>query len=683
MFCKSCGKQLRDDASFCPNCGISLASLKSDILDVFCRGMSNVPIVANESDLFVYPRVPENVKNSIRTNFSLDYNDNIFFIRDTSWLNTRDQGLVITDRGVTCIPDNDKKNEFISFNWADVNHVEYKELVLYFLGDDENDRCPIHVSYFMKGDENTMGRSVGLPLADVFTRMANIAISLKSPFEMFIEQLDELISEDKDDEALRIALQSQKKFMDNPLLYVYISDLYASKKDYKKAIQICDNGLEYCNEIDTDMRIFLLYRRYSSFHELGNDFAARKDCLAVMRNSSPALDRGDGVLIKEDAEQDFKLYEQTYIQHFLDIPYAERKLIVPVNEYTDLSQKSISVLDVKRLPSIEFPIGHPIVNQLYVGHPFLANQYIPFEDYELTFIDDRIREFCLIMQFLGATEVSVESINGKNINEDRKENSTITGESSYKIASANVSVHKGNEDRLVNSIRQAIGLSQKYTPSQFPVLPEGLVWYPHEASWQRLYQQRMQGSLHEHREKIEIRKNRVLQSSELKQAEGEFKSLLLSVHGTWDKSMETFFEMQEDADLTIYVRFAPLSSLKGDGEKTCREKLPIPVLSLTPNEQEYLEEYKECLEEDGEISLKERRLLDRLRMKLGISNERALELEEALVFQLTEEEQEYLEEYKMCLEDGEISSRERRLLDRLREKLGISQDRANEIENID
>ena len=57
--------------------------------------------------------------------------------------------------------------------------------------------------------------------------------------------------------------------------------------------------------------------------------------------------------------------------------------------------------------------------------------------------------------------------------------------------------------------------------------------------------------------------------------------------------------------------------------------VPTPTYStsLLDNEQEYMEEYKLCLEEDGEISPKERRLLDRLREKLGISISRAIEIE--------------------------------------------------------
>ena len=101
------------------------------------------------------------------------------------------------------------------------------------------------------------------------------------------------------------------------------------------------------------------------------------------------------------------------------------------------------------------------------------------------------------------------------------------------------------------------------------------------------------------------------------------------------------------------------------------------------SEQEYIEEIKYCLEEDEEISPRERRLLEKLRIKLGITEERAKELEESLLAPaLTDEEKEYLEEYKECAADGEITAKERRLLDKLRKMLGISEERAKELETL-
>lgn len=101
-------------------------------------------------------------------------------------------------------------------------------------------------------------------------------------------------------------------------------------------------------------------------------------------------------------------------------------------------------------------------------------------------------------------------------------------------------------------------------------------------------------------------------------------------------------------------------------------------------EQEYIDELKACFADDGMISDRERRLLDKLRKSLGISEERAKELEVMCNPNvLTPEEQEYADEIKVCLEDdGVISERERRLLTKLSNSLGIPKERALEIEKM-
>lgn len=99
-------------------------------------------------------------------------------------------------------------------------------------------------------------------------------------------------------------------------------------------------------------------------------------------------------------------------------------------------------------------------------------------------------------------------------------------------------------------------------------------------------------------------------------------------------------------------------------------------------EQEYVDELKEILA-DGEISPRERRLLEKIRVQLGISTERAQQLEQSVAAPaLSEEEQEYLNEYKEIIADGEISARDQRFLDKLKKANGISEERAKEIEQM-
>lgn len=104
--------------------------------------------------------------------------------------------------------------------------------------------------------------------------------------------------------------------------------------------------------------------------------------------------------------------------------------------------------------------------------------------------------------------------------------------------------------------------------------------------------------------------------------------------------------------------------------------------SLSSEEKKYKEEVLFCLEDGGSISDDDRKYLDRKRNKFGISLERAEEIESMCKPQLTENEQEYLDTFKEMTSDGEISDRMRRLLVRERESLGISQERAEEIEHI-
>ena len=193
----------------------------------------------------------------------------------------------------------------------------------------------------------------------------------------------------------------------------------------------------------------------------------------------------------------------------------------------------------------------------------------------------------------------------------------------------------------------------------------------------------MEGSLLTHEERIETRKSQMVESNEMKEIKGEVQSLFSSAGLEWSKTEELKYQMQENAVLSIKVKFAPMSQLSGQlNQKQALAPAIEDVTQISLEEQEYLDELKECLA-DGEIGGSERRLLNMLRVNLGISEERAAELEASLQKpQLTEEEQEYLEAYQVAMEDGVISDKERRLLDKLMKRNNISSERAKEIEML-
>lgn len=684
-----------------------------ETFDAFCEGIKTETywknpltyyVKSNNSDLFIYPNIPSDVKHKIRINWGLNLDEEILYVRDSSFWNDRNQGLVITDCGIICIPDNEDMNDRIHILWESIDHVEYKDELLYFFGyGDRGNNCPIHISHFLKETSAYSKRGAGYIFQRIFTRMAqtqtpkDVDEDLRNTCELF----DNLIDEGKNDEALQIALDYRER-TSNTILTPIIAKLYNQKGQYIKALQLLEDDFNSLPEENLYWRSQLKYTKYSLYESNNELYKARKDCLYVVKNAPSDLTNEDDVSILEDSMQDFRRYEDFYIQHFLEQPYNERKLIVPVQSYTDLSQKKLVVVDINNLPAINFPMGHPVANQLYVGHPYIPSKYIPFDNYELELIEDKIREFSQIMQYLGATEINIESVNSSSNNKDVNTDQKLSGGADYKFISGSGNGERYITNKLLEDISQHINLHQKFSPKKTPMLPNNLVWYQNEPSWQRLYNQRMQGALLEHEERIETKKSQVVENSELKKISAEVKWLFVQANGNWEQSMEEKFEAHENAILSIHVKFAPLDSLgktsvqdtiKGTIKNTMNSLTSyassvgniihkiLPV-DMTDIEKEYLDELKACLEEDGEISSRERRLLNRLRERLGITEGRAEELEAFLLNpQLTEEEQEYLDEYKICKEEGEISSREKRLLDKLRVKLRISEDRARELES--
>ncbi len=129
------------------------------------------------------------------------------------------------------------------------------------------------------------------------------------------------------------------------------------------------------------------------------------------------------------------------------------------------------------------------------------------------------------------------------------------------------------------------------------------------------------------------------------------------------------------------------SSKEQSGQKTAQSNAATDVHTqalqkISESEEEFLSELKECFSESGELSASERRLLTRLANRLGISQERAAELEKmAKTPQLTADEEAYIAEYKECLSSGgEISPSERRLLNKLALALNLSSARVKELD---
>ena len=673
------GNVYRDlTAKHSPQSEVNQLTANKIVTTTFVANSTNWFGQANDSDC-CYRKISDSIKSSVRQYFGIDVNEDIIFFRDTSFWNDRNQGLVITDKAIYCIADNDKPDEKIYLPWEILKKVVYRDLVLYFYGNGgDDDYCPIHVTYFVKTSNEDKQSMLGQQIANLLNSVCRNYTPPADAVDEAYKQYNKLIEDGKNEEAFKFALNAYNTISGADSFCIQIVQGYRAAGNTKVALEYCEKGLAVA-ETGSPLYVLCMYLKESIYAlELGDPHKAREYAFLTAKYAND--ETLNGVLIKEDAQRDFEKYDEKYVNEFLNQSYQERKVLMPVKKYVDLSQTHISVIDINHLPEIHFPMGHPKANQLYVGHPFLADKYITFENYQLELIEDRVREFCWIAQCMGATEITIDAENSTQSNITRNASQNISGNGKFNGVGAQASYNKNKSNSLIEEIRQVISFHQSFKPMKKPYLPDKLVWYMHEPSWQRLCEQRMNGGLVQHEERIETRKSQVVGNDELMEIKAEMQYLMSEANFGWNNSLDEKFSQQENAVLAIKVSFAPIETLGND------EAIPLSISPqtsvFTKNEQEYIDCFKEFLEDDKEISVKERRILNRLRISLGLTEERVNELEGFLLPQLTDDEKEYLEMYHEYKKEGDITEKKRRRLEKFAVALRISPDRITELENM-
>lgn len=661
-----------------------LNNMTNEIISIFKQrycGVSGAMGAWNYDDCRPLPNAT--ISNEARCGFDISsYNETILFVRDTSFWNNRDQGLVITDVGVYCIPDNEKPDEKLVFNWNDITHVTTKDDVVFFWVNDE-DAYQIHMSFFFKYESEYRP----FQLVSLLDDIAKAAVDpIQQLWDEFCKQYDK---EGNPHKRISLCEELQSKVPQDSweasVGYSLMGDCYRILNDPQNSFRfhqlaINSNSCEYGSEFYGNECYLIESAIDMCEHKNVYDYAtARQYALMAARfgNDEEKHRCNDGTekTTKQDATDDFYRYDEVYTEHFLDLPYKDRTTLLIVDTYDNLFQNHFVTLHIDSdLSALSFPMGHPKVNEVYVAHSLTTNRYMPIESYQLELIEDRVREFCELAQGLGATEINIECLNSNSNDSTNSGNRNISGGAS-RMSSVHGSGHDEYSRRLIEEISRSISLHQTFQPHKAPALPDNLLWYSGEPSWQRLYRQRMEGGLLTHEERIETKKSQVVDNREMKEIKAELETLFANMDIAFDKMEEAKFEQQENAVLAISVKFAPLSQLTG-GTAVLQDSM------FSSNEQKYIDEVKECLS-DGEITKTGRRLLNMHRERLGISEIRAAELEASVATpQLTDEEKEYLEAYREACEDGQLSDKERRMLNRLRDMLGITEERAKEIEKI-
>lgn len=511
----------------------------------------------------------------IRERFGISALEDIFFLRDTSSWCTIESGTAITQEGIYLL---DKEGSGV-INWNIIQRVEHKgkNFIFFKYPNEEGTQYyqTINQSNFIK----TGNPSAALinNLLKLFNKAAELAapVEEEDPSDAVINNIE--ANEDNPQEIISISIDALDEYPSiSDYLKFEIGRNYYRLGDYQKAKRYL---LEADNGNISDYYQTWINSLLGDILEESDFKHSRQRRLNASKGSQQLEFNDEDLPATQVALKDLFEADAKYFSSLNSHQYAEHKLIYPVNDISRLStlvqnQMMVVSLQTLRDANLDFPMGHPVAKQLYVCHPFRQNKFIPYENYELEFLEDRIREFCAIVQCLGASSIHIEAINEESKDEKNSIDGSIGLKGGNRAYSGNINVHGKSSDNIVDQLRNSMEFEQHFSTPVIPHVPEHTVWLAKEPSWQRLIQQRMQGNLSRHREVISTSKSRLIEGNALLELNGEIKSVYADMGLNFSVELSNRLQTTQNASLSITVEFFPLHQPKENDAQTRVEQDP-------------------------------------------------------------------------------------------------------------
>lgn len=381
-------------------------------------------------------------------------------------------------------------------------------------------------------------------------------------------------------------------------------------------------------------------------------------------------------MIREFEEANADLWDN----YILRVPYKERKYIMLVEDSNikKCAVSGITIFNSSNVPNcINFYDNMPLNNELYVGHPYNPSVYIPYNQAEDILFQDKIQELCYILQQLGAEEITITSLKGRKINETNNKKEEIeVAANAGRFGNASLNIDSSTSNLMDRTSHEQYDVKYVYDPIDMPEIPSETIWYQNQPKWQRLVQSRIDGNTLEYTECISSKLTFFTSSSEKEDIKAKLKVLMANIEGRIYEEEEKQLREETETIWRVSVKFRSKKLLQKD---TLTQ--PNSVTALTNNEDEFLNEVRFCLDNDGIIDSEEQVYLDKVSQKLGLTQTKAQELQNSLISpQITDNERKYIEAISERTIDGKIPSSSQRIVERYRKLYEVSSQRAEELE---
>ncbi|OXA93802.1 hypothetical protein [Flavobacterium hercynium] len=603
------------------------------------------------------------------------------------------EALVITPAFIALVNENKQVSRF---DFDEISRAYFSPDSFFYLYDLKGDRCATIPSRFFglesKNDLTAIHREIIKDFFNDRISSGHFAYDVDKCLDIAINEITGLydftkvaqLEESQKHEYATKIISIYDNFIathgDEIIYYAleyYLVLALSLKNESTEALKIADNIINDSDE-DTDLEFWYSIKAHihDDLNQLYSAIIYAKKALKLSKTTESKL---------EHKKQISELSER-FNAEFLEMHISERKVILISDELKETPPDTFIVLDKNSLPKgLLFENSYAKSNELYVAHPFIKGSYLSFSNFEAGLSADRFDEFFYFVQCLGAKKITYRIV--KENSSGRNKNSTLVADLSLGLGKGPVkntgSAAMENETRSSGQAETLNSRSktQLFNPVKAPYIPWDLIWYPNELTWHRLYQQRVSGNILQHHEVISLKNSLALSASEKNNIKLAFKNFFTDASVNINQLVEENFNQNESVEWEIEIEFESVENLTENHISPNAEQ-QVSIIS-DDAEKEYMDELKHMLEDGNEISDRERSFLERFREKKGILKDRADQLEKSMMAtrNLSNNEKEYLEEYQELLAEGEITEKERRILNRFAARLGIENERAQELEN--
>jgi TIR domain len=157
------------------------------------------------------------------------------------------------------------------------------------------------------------------------------------------------------------------------------------------------------------------------------------------------------------------------------------------NEAKEQGVKNLNLVGKSKIPLFQLPPGHPRNRIVYAGHPAIPEVYVPLADFHRLTFEHKFSEVISLLMHLGARTIKVDHVTGWG--------KDFSSRLNVNLPSVIPSIYIGVEAKANRQNQDTLLYEAELENTQSPSLPDNLVWYPYESTWQQVANQKLKFGL--------------------------------------------------------------------------------------------------------------------------------------------------------------------------------------------